>query len=93
MSIGSALPKVIAVLSLLLLLAACANNPDSEPRSRLPTDAEVEAYNAQVSAAERIVCRREIPVGTYIPKRVCRLQGDIDDTSNLHRDQLRRVLQ
>ena len=57
-----------------------------------PTDAEVEQYNARVAPKDRIVCRHEKPVGTYIAKRVCRLQVDVDATSSLHRQQLRRVL-
>ena len=57
-----------------------------------PTDAEVEQYNARVAPEDRIVCRQEKPVGTYIAKRVCRLQVDVDATSSLHRQQLRRVL-
>lgn len=85
--------KCVLLLAGLLACTSCAIDPDRPPPARMPTDAEVEAYNAQVSAEERIVCRREIPVGTYIPKRVCRLQVDMEDTSNLHRDQLRRVLQ
>ena len=61
-------------------------------REATPTDAEVEQYNARVAPEERIVCRHENPVGTYIAKRVCRLQVDVDATSSLHRQQLRRVL-
>ena len=57
-----------------------------------PTDAEVEQYNARVAPEDQIVCRHEKPVGTYIAKRVCRLQVDVDATSSLHRQQLRRVL-
>ena len=75
------------------LICACTANQGNERQSRLPTDAEVEAYNAQVPPEERIVCRQETPVGTYIPKRVCRLQADMEETSDLHRGQLRRVLQ
>jgi hypothetical protein len=45
-----------------------------------------------VAPEERIVCRLEKPVGTYIAKRVCRLQVDVDATSTLHRQQLRRGL-
>lgn len=85
--------RATCLLCLLVFVTACANTADEEPRARPPTDAEVEAYNAQVPPDEQIICRREIPVGTFIPKRVCRLMVDVEDTSNLHRDQLRRVLQ
>ena len=78
-----------------MLLAGCNLPPPAGNQSQnnlTPTDAEVEQYNARVPPEERIVCRLEKPVGTYIAKRVCRLQVDVEATSNLHRQQLRRVL-
>ncbi|MBC54525.1 MAG: hypothetical protein CMQ34_11895 [Gammaproteobacteria bacterium] len=59
---------------------------------RPPTPAEVEQYNAMVQPEERIVCRTEIPIGSNIPVRKCRLAVDIDETSVFHREQLRRAL-
>ena len=79
----------------LLLIAwqACTVlRPEGNGAKLTPTDAEVEQYNARVAPEKRIVCRLEKPVGTYISKRVCRLQADVDATSALHRQQLRRVL-
>jgi hypothetical protein len=78
-----------AVLS---LAAACVAPGEQTQRSRLPTDAEVEQYNASVEPEERIVCRSEVPVGSNIPVRKCRLILDIDETTVFHRDQLRRAL-
>jgi hypothetical protein len=46
-----------------------------------------------VSPEERIVCREEVPVGSFIPRRVCRLQAHMDSTSDEIRTELRRVLQ
>ena len=72
---------------------SCKVSPPKGDSTQLtPTDAEVEQYNARVAPEDRIVCRLEKPVGTYIAKRVCRLQVDVDATSSLHRQQLRRVL-
>ena len=72
---------------------SCKVSPPKGDSAQLtPTDAEVEQYNARVAPEDRIVCRQEKPVGTYIAKRVCRLQVDVDATSSLHRQQLRRVL-
>ena len=72
---------------------SCKVSPPKGDSARFtPTDAEVEQYNARVAPEDRIVCRLEKPVGTYIAKRVCRLQVDVDATSSLHRQQLRRVL-
>lgn len=82
------------LMALSLGLAACQSTGESQPAAqrRLPTDAEVEQYNATVPPEERIVCRNEIPVGSNIPVRKCRLIVDIDETSHFHREQLRRAL-
>jgi hypothetical protein len=52
-----------------ILLSACSTNPAGYIRT-LPTDAEVAQYNASVEPEERIVCRRETPVGSNVPRRV-----------------------
>tara|TARA_B110000305_G_scaffold239591_1_gene307836 strand:+ start:300 stop:587 length:288 start_codon:yes stop_codon:yes gene_type:complete len=75
----------------LLLLSACAVEPGGYVRN-LPNDAEVAQYNASVEPKERIVCRRETPVGTNVPRRMCRYIRDIEDTSRFHREQLKRIL-
>jgi hypothetical protein len=82
----------LALIVLAWLVACTVPAGTQEPTQRLPTDAEVEQYNASVAPDERIICREEIPVGTYISKRVCRLVKDIQETSELHRDQLGRAL-
>ena len=80
-----------------LLLGTCAAPPpagdDGQPAARLPTDAEVEQYNAQVDPDERIICRDEVPVGSNIPRRTCRYVRDIEETSRFTREQLRQILQ
>lgn len=77
---------------LALSLSACLGPPGSARTQQTPTDAEVEAYNARVDPEERIICRTETPVGSFIPRRVCRLQAQVDSTSNQTRTELRRVL-
>ena len=91
------MPKNLSLLGqlviLTMLVSACSvTPPEGAKRNLTPTDAEVEQYNARVPPEERIVCRLEKPVGTYIAKRVCRMQVDVDAESDLHRGQLRRVL-
>ena len=82
----------IATISIFVVLSACAVDPDSDGGRQLPTDAEVEQYNASVEPDERIICRSERQVASNIPKRVCRYVRDIQETSDFHREQLRRVL-
>lgn len=83
---------VLAVIAAPLLLGSCLAPGAESVEPRLPTDAEVEQYNASVAPDERIVCRREIPVGSNIPQRMCRLVKDLEETSTFHREQLRRAL-
>ncbi len=83
---------LVMVLMVPVLLAGCLAPGAESVEPRVPTDAEVEQYNASVAPAERIVCRREIPVGSNIPKRLCRLVKDVEEASTFHREQLRRSL-
>lgn len=85
---------VFSSILLCLLASSCISSEQASqrPPSRMPTPAEIEQYNAMVAPEERIVCRNEIPVGSNIPVRKCRLMSDIDETSTFHREQLRRAL-
>ena len=78
------------------LLGACSlvacSQLEGTAQERMPNDAEVAKFNASVAPEDRIVCRKETPIGTNVPRRVCRYIRDIDATSLFHRDQLRRVL-
>ncbi len=84
--------KTVILLGITSSLLGCAATSVDAPQGRLPTDAEVEQYNTQVATEDRIVCRQEIPVGTNIPQRTCRLVVDVEETSDFHREQLRNVL-
>ena len=84
--------KQISLSTVLCALCACAILTPAEETTRLPTDAEVDQYNALVEAEDRIVCREETQIGSNIPARVCRLVRDIEETSQFHREQLRNVL-
>lgn len=83
--------RTLSALLVTLLSAGCVTSGEGNFR-RPPTPAEVEQYNAMVQPEERIVCRSEVPIGSNIPVRKCRLVVDIDETSAFHREQLRRVL-
>ncbi len=78
----------IPVAILALLLASCT----VERRvTRMPTDAEIEQYNASVEPEERIICRDETPVGTRISQRICRRAGEIEEVSALSQREWRRI--
>ncbi|MFK7864638.1 MAG: hypothetical protein AB8B95_10485 [Pseudohongiellaceae bacterium] len=81
----------LAPLAALLLSISACQLETAEP-VRLPTDAEVEQYNASVPPEERIVCREEKPVATYIARRVCRYASEMDQESRFTRSELNRTL-
>lgn len=73
------------------MLSSCANLEPNDGRN-IPTDSEVEQYNASVEPDERIVCRQEIPASSHIPRRMCRYVRDVAETSSFHRSELYRIL-
>ena len=77
---------------LLLILTAACVAPGESSSNRLPTDAEVEQYNASVDPSKRIMCRDERRVRSRIPVRVCRRVADLEALSLEHRRELRRAL-
>ncbi len=80
----------ILITAATLLLAACTVSENGA--RRLPTEAELEQYNASVEPEDRIVCRDETPVGTRISQRICRRVGKIEETAELTQGQFRRIL-
>ena len=91
---GKGVSRFASLLITSMMLSACLTPEQAAERAtrRPPTPAQVEQYNAMVPPEERIVCRNEIPVGSNIPVRKCRLMSDIDETSLFHREQLRHAL-
>lgn len=60
---------------LVIILAGC----ETTPRPRLPTDAEIEQYNAQVPHEAQIVCMEDVELGSRFPRRVCYRVGYLED--------------
>ena len=52
---------------------------------------QIEAYNNNPNNTNKIVCKKEKPVGSHLPTRVCRLQASIDDRSQQDQEELRRI--
>lgn len=62
--------KAIFLLLLIASLTACVRVPESERPIR--SQAAVDRYNATVSSeGEKLVCAREVVVGSNLPKFVC----------------------
>jgi len=83
------LQSVVTVAFAATTLAAC-NLPERE-ETRLPTEAEIEQYNANAEPEDRIICREEQLVGTRISQQICRRAGDIEDVSDLSQREWRRL--
>ena len=86
--------KPFTLGSLVILLSATFLGCSSSGVNfkRMPTDAEVVAYNESVEPEKRIVCRDEKPVRSSISRRTCRYLSDIKETSDFHRQVLYSVL-
>lgn len=61
-------------IPLLALVAACSST-DSE-QVPVMSDSELEQYNAQAAAEDRIYCRDEVQLGSRLSRRVCSRAGD-----------------
>ena len=83
------LQSVVTAAFVATTLAACNLSEREEPR--LPTEAEIEQYNASADPEDRIICRDEKPFGSRISQRVCRRAGDIEDVSDLSQREWRRI--
>lgn len=69
--------KILITVLASTLLAACATD-GLTPRPRMPTDAEIEQYNALVPPEKQIVCRMEAELGSRFKRRVCYERGYLD---------------
>ena len=81
---------VVALVAVMGLVASCTVDPERQSK-RMPTEAEIEQYNASVEPEDRIICRNEKPFGSRITQRVCRRSGKIDEISDLSQREWRRI--
>lgn len=88
-SLANTVKGIVLVLPFIITACAATSPP---AQTRMPTDAEVEQYNALVAPEDRIMCREEVNVGSNIPQRKCYLVRAFEESSRFHREQLRNVL-
>ena len=80
----------LLILSAVLSLAAAADTPAAtatEAPTPAPTDAQVQAAEKKAEK-DRVVCRREIPVGSHRPKKMCLTKGQWQEWEDLNKDKL-----
>ncbi len=68
--------KLLFLTLILGLLTGCASA--ATPRPRLPTDAEVERYNAIAPEEDHISCFTRTELGSRFPRRSCYRVADLE---------------
>jgi hypothetical protein len=61
-----------------LTLVGCTTTNKSSSFDKL-TNEQIEAYNNDPNNTDKIVCRTETPIGSRVPKRVCRMESVINE--------------
>lgn len=72
--------KLLLSILALSLLAGCVSS--ATPRPRLPTDAEVEQYNALAPEEDHVACITRIELGSRSPRRSCYRVADLEAQKN-----------
>ena len=85
----------IALASVLLLASACATS--SAPAASAPLKAQATAApqtgGGVAADDQKLICEMERPVGSNIPKRVCRTKAQIDRERDAAQDKMREMQQ
>ena len=86
----------LALASLLLLASACASSSTSAGSAPLQTQSRAASGPAPAAAKtasddDKLICEMERPVGSNIPKRVCRTQAQIDRERETAQDTMREL--
>ncbi len=56
------------------------------------TNADIEAYNADPSNTDKIICKKEPPIGSAIPIRTCLFESVIEARSNADQRAVEEIL-
>ena len=86
--------KNILFVSLIILGLAsfgCATATHQGINLNKITKEEVEAYNNDPNNIDKIVCVKETPIGTRVPKRVCRMQSSIDERARQDQRETQKI--
>ena len=92
-----------AAAALLLVASGCASVDSTsqrqnaelgpafteEEKASMTDEEKVAIYNEQQEAEDKLVCRRERPVGSRMVKTVCRTRAEIEQESKAAQDAMR----
>jgi hypothetical protein len=87
--------RSLLLSSLLLLASACATSSASNGGAPLQSQSRAASAPADKPTAtaqdDKLICQTERPVGSNIPKRVCRTQAEIDREREAAQDKMREL--
>lgn len=98
--------KYAALMLCVAGLAACSGMPTSqatkdlevapqysqEQKDAMSEEQKVALYNESMSQEkDRVVCRRERPIGSHISRTVCRTRAEIEQDREMSRESLRKT--
>jgi len=87
---------VVALASILALASACAG-PSATAAGNAPLKAQAGATQPAATTAipeqKKLVCQMERPVGSNIPRKICRTQEQIDRERDAAQDKMREMSQ
>lgn len=81
----------LSFASILLLASACATA--TAPAGTAPVKAQSGAAPGVAAEDQKLICQMERPLGSNIPKRVCRTQAQIDRERDSAQDKMREMQQ
>ena len=87
---------LISLAPVLLLASACATSsaPAGASALKAQSSATPQAGTAAVAAEDqKLICEMERPVGSNIPKRVCRTKAQMDREREAAQDKMRELQQ
>lgn len=84
---------ILFILITGFIFSGCATTPQDSSLIDINelSKKEIEAYNSNPNNTNKIVCKKEKPVGSNLPTRVCRMKASIDERSLSDQQELRRI--
>jgi hypothetical protein len=87
--------RSLLLSSLFLLASACATSSGSNGGAALQSQSRAASEPAEKPTAtaqeDKLICQTERPVGSNIPKRVCRTQAQIDREREAAQEKIREL--
>ena len=80
---------IYIIIAVLVFLGCVSTNPKININKL--SDKEIKTYNSNPNNTNKIVCKKEMPIGSRIPERVCRMESSIDERSRQDQQSLKEI--